>query len=155
MNTIKDGDFLVKMEVTDQYGNTSTSDARPIRLDRYGPQVGLYGPDLSAVADGEVVFFPERLTVASYNGYTGGVVETKATLGGVELPLSPRTLRVCSPLAKPTSALTSGESYPLIVTARTRPIGSPPRPTRSAMPRPRLASHRLRPTLYSLCSGCP
>lgn len=119
MNTIKDGDFLVKMKVTDQYGNTSTSDARPIRLDRYGPQVGLYGPDLSAVADGEVVFFPERLTVASYNGYTGGVVETKATLGGVELPLSPTDTEGVFTVGKTDlSALTSGESYPLIVTAK-------------------------------------
>ena len=49
----------------------------------------------------------------------GRVVETKATLGGVELPLSPTDTEGVFTVGKTDlSALTSGESYPLIVTAK-------------------------------------
>lgn len=120
LNTIKDGDFLATMEASDGYGNTSTSEtALPLRLDRYGPQVGVYDTELSLLGENTVLFFPEHLTVAAHNGYAGGVTEVTAKLGDVTLPLSPTDTEGVFTVGKTDlSTLQAGTAYPLVISAK-------------------------------------
>ncbi|MGL5126902.1 MAG: hypothetical protein ACRC7D_01695 [Aeromonas popoffii] len=118
MAAIKDGDFLATLEVSDKYGNTSTTEPRAIRLDRYAPQVGLFSPELTGVSENEVVFFPERMIVAAHNGYEGGIKAVTAKLGTVNLKLTPTdTVGVFNVVKGDYSSLVPGTSYPFVVTA--------------------------------------
>ncbi|HAT2580399.1 TPA: hypothetical protein I8273_004389 [Aeromonas hydrophila] len=118
MAAIKDGDFLATLEVSDKYGNTSTTESKAIRLDRYAPQVGLFTAELSGVAENEVVFFPERMIVAAHNGYEGGIKTVTAKLGTVNLELAPTdTAGVFNVVKGDYSSLVAGTSYPFVVTA--------------------------------------
>lgn len=118
MNKIKDGDFITTLEVSDKYGNASTSAPKAMRLDRYAPQVGLFDSELSGVTDNEVVFFPERMIVAAHNGYEGGIKSVTAKIGTVNLQLTPTdTVGVFNVVKGDYSSLVSGTSYPFVVTA--------------------------------------
>ncbi|HDT5862684.1 TPA: hypothetical protein QHB43_002588 [Aeromonas hydrophila subsp. hydrophila] len=118
MAAIKDGDFLATLEVSDKYGNTSKTESKAIRLDRYAPQVGLFSAELSGVAENEVVFFPERMIVAAHNGYEGGIKSVTAKLGTVDLALTPTdTAGVFNVVKGDYSSLVPGTAYPFVVTA--------------------------------------
>lgn len=118
LSDVKDADFLATMEVTDKYGNTSTSAEKAIRLDRYAPVVGLFAADLTGVVENESVFFPERLVVAAHNGYDDGLKKVSAKFGPVDLQLTATDTPGVFTIAKGDySKLVPGNTYQVVVSA--------------------------------------
>lgn len=118
INDVKDGNYTATISATDKYGNTSTSAAQTMQLNRFSPEVALLDDNYQDISANRPMFFFDNLIIGATNGFTGQIKSVKLTVGDIDVPLnSTGTEGVFTTGSIDTSSLVPEQYYPMTLTA--------------------------------------